>query len=79
MSGTATEVAAHIDAAKSYGWKLIPTVAAYATPSGMTTTDAREELCNIEQGGAAVSDGPMWPTWKSALAAPPCSILQASV
>lgn len=51
MSGTATEVAAHIDAARTYGWELIPTVAAHATPSGMTTADAWEELCNIVLAG----------------------------
>ncbi|WP_028465203.1 M81 family metallopeptidase [Nisaea denitrificans] len=51
MSGTATEVAAHIDAARTYGWELIPTVAAHATPSGMTTADAWEELCSIVLAG----------------------------
>ncbi len=51
MSGMATEVAAHIDAARTYGWELIPTVAAHATPSGMTTAEAWEELCAIVLAG----------------------------
>jgi microcystin degradation protein MlrC len=40
MAGTRTEIAAHIDAAKRFGWELVPTVAAHATPSGKTTVDA---------------------------------------
>ncbi|MEP3112824.1 M81 family metallopeptidase [Nisaea sp.] len=51
MSGTATEIAAHIDAARTYGWELIPTVAAHATPSGMTTAEAWEELCSVVLAG----------------------------
>jgi len=51
MSGTATEIAAHIDAAKKYDWELIPTVAAHATPSGMTTAETWEKLCGIVLAG----------------------------
>lgn len=51
MSGTATEIAAHIDAAKRYGWELIPTVAAHATPSGMTTAETWDELCGAVLSG----------------------------
>lgn len=51
MSGTATEIAAHIDAAKTYGWELIPTVAAHATPSGRTTAETWEKLCDTVLAG----------------------------
>lgn len=57
MSGTATEIAAHIDAAKTYGWELIPTVAAHATPSGMTTAETWERLCDTVLAG--LDSGPV--------------------
>lgn len=44
MANTRTEIAAHIDAAKAFGWDLVPTVAAHATPSGKTTAAAWAEL-----------------------------------
>ncbi|UUX49997.1 M81 family metallopeptidase [Nisaea acidiphila] len=51
MSGTATEIAAHLDAAKKYGWELIPTIAAHATPSGPTTAEAWEKLAGTVLAG----------------------------
>jgi len=40
MSGTRTEMAAHIEAASRYGWQLVQPLAASATPSGRTTAEA---------------------------------------
>lgn len=51
MSGTATEIAAHLDSAKKYGWQLIPTIAAHATPSGTTTAEAWEKLAGTVLAG----------------------------
>ena len=36
FSGTRTEMGAHLEAAKKYGWKLIQPIAAAATPGGKT-------------------------------------------
>jgi microcystin degradation protein MlrC len=36
LSGTRTEMGAHLDAAKKYGWKLVQPIAAGATPGGKT-------------------------------------------
>lgn len=44
LTGTKTEIAAHIDAAKRFGWDLVQPVAAAATPSGMVTADCWAEL-----------------------------------
>ena len=36
LSGTKTEMGAHLDAAKKHGWKLVQPIAAAATPGGKT-------------------------------------------
>ena len=36
LSGTKTEMGAHLDAAKKYGWELVQPIAAAATPGGKT-------------------------------------------
>jgi len=36
LSGTKTEIGAHLDAAKKYGWELVQPIAAAATPGGKT-------------------------------------------
>jgi microcystin degradation protein MlrC len=36
FSGTKTEMGAHLDAARKYGWKLVQPIAAAATPGGKT-------------------------------------------
>jgi microcystin degradation protein MlrC len=37
---TATEIAGFLDAGQRFGWQIVPTVAADATPSGLVTKDA---------------------------------------
>ncbi len=56
MAGTASEIAAHIDAAERHGWRLTQPIAARATPSGKTTAEAWAHLSGavIE----ACDDGP---------------------
>ena len=56
MAGTASEIAAHIDAAERHGWRLVQPIAARATPSGKTTAEAWAHLSGavIE----ACDDGP---------------------
>jgi microcystin degradation protein MlrC len=39
FSGTKTEMGAHIDAAKKYGWELVQPIAAAATPGGKTPAE----------------------------------------
>ena len=40
MAGTRSEIGAHIDAARQYGWSLVQPLAAEATPGGKTSADA---------------------------------------
>ena len=47
MAGTACEIAAHLDAAKRYGWDLVQPIAAAATPSGRTTAAAWAHLSGL--------------------------------
>lgn len=51
LTGTNSETAGYIDAAEAHGWELVPTVAAFATPSGLVTDAAFEEL------GGLILDG----------------------
>lgn len=44
LSGTACELAAHIDAARDHGWQLVQPLAAHATPSGRATRDTWQQL-----------------------------------
>ncbi len=44
MSGTNTEMSAHIDAAQRYGWELVQPIAAQATPAGKTTAETWSAL-----------------------------------
>ena len=44
FSGTKSEMGAHLDAAKRYGWELRQPIAAAATPGGKTTAEAWAEL-----------------------------------
>lgn len=44
LSGTACEIAAHIDAARAYDWELTQPLAAHATPSGRATRDTWQQL-----------------------------------
>ena len=44
MAGTRTEIGAHLDAAKKYGWELVQPISAQATPGGKTTAEAWVEL-----------------------------------
>ncbi len=44
MGGAECEIATHIDAAKRYGWELVQPIAARASPSGKTTTEAWAHL-----------------------------------
>ncbi|MEX2519966.1 MAG: M81 family metallopeptidase [Paracoccaceae bacterium] len=44
LTGTRTEIAAHIDAAARFGWDLAQPVSVAATPSGMVTAECWEEL-----------------------------------
>ena len=39
FSGTKTEMGAHLDAAKKYGWELVQPIAAAATPGGKTPAE----------------------------------------
>ncbi len=39
LSGTKTEMGAHLDAAKKYGWELVQPIAAAATPGGKTPAE----------------------------------------
>ena len=39
FSGTRTEMGAHLDAAKKFGWELIQPIAAAATPGGKTPAE----------------------------------------
>jgi microcystin degradation protein MlrC len=39
LFGTRTEIGAHLDAAKKYGWKLMQPIAAAATPGGKTPAE----------------------------------------
>lgn len=47
MGGTNTEMAAHIDAAKRYGWDLVQPISAFATPGGKVTKSAWAHFQNI--------------------------------
>ena len=47
MGGTACEIAAHLDAAKRFGWELVQPIAARATPSGKTTAAAWAHLSGL--------------------------------
>jgi microcystin degradation protein MlrC len=51
LTDTNCETAGYIDAARTHGWELVPTVAAFATPSGLVTDEAFEEL------GGLILDG----------------------
>jgi len=44
LTGTNCETAGYIDAAEAHGWELVPTVAAFATPAGLVTDVAFDEL-----------------------------------
>lgn len=44
LGGTRTEIGGYMEAAKKYGWELIPTVAGDATPSGKVTAEAWAKL-----------------------------------
>jgi len=46
MAGTNSEMGAHLDAAKRYGWNLIQPISAHATPAGKTTTKTWALLSN---------------------------------
>lgn len=51
LTGTNSETAGYIDAAEAHGWELTHTVACFATPSGLVTDEAFEEL------GGLILDG----------------------
>ena len=51
LTGTNCETAGYIDAAEAHGWELTHTVACFATPSGLVTDAAFEEL------GGLILDG----------------------
>ena len=51
LTGTNSETAGYIDAAEAHGWDLTHTVACFATPSGLVTDEAFEEL------GGLILDG----------------------
>jgi microcystin degradation protein MlrC len=59
MAGTHSEMGAHIDAAKRYGWNLVQPISAHATPAGKTTAEAWAVLSNavIEACGQGPFDG----------------------
>ncbi len=51
LTGTNCETAGYIDAAEAHGWDLTHTVACFATPSGLVTDEAFDEL------GGLILDG----------------------
>lgn len=56
LAGTNTEIGAHIDAARHFGWSLVQPIAAHATPSGRTTAEAWAVLSGAVLDACA--DGP---------------------
>ena len=55
-TGTNTEIAGFLDACEKYGWEPVPSVVADATPSGMVTREAYDEISGcilkaIEEAG----------------------------
>ncbi|MEJ8851263.1 M81 family metallopeptidase [Variovorax rhizosphaerae] len=53
LSGTACELAAHIDAARDHGWQLVQPLAAHATPSGRATRDTWRHLLQQVMSGCS--------------------------
>jgi microcystin degradation protein MlrC len=59
LSGTKTEMGAHLDAAKKYGWELVQPIAAAATPGGKTPAKDWAHLSGavLEAGQEGPFDG----------------------
>lgn len=52
LRGTRSEIGGLLDAAETYGWELIPAVAANATPSGKLTRECWETIRDMIVGAA---------------------------